>query len=372
MKKIKIMHITQSVGGVATYLYQVVQHIDKEKFELVIVSSEKEFEKFEQAYDIKYYKVKMSRGFSLLNDTKLFFSLRSILKKEKPAIVHLHTAKAGFTGRIVTKIFGYKSLFTPHGGSYLSFTGGRRMMFFMMEIIAKKFTYKLLAVSQTEARRFIYEVGIPKKDVYTIPNALTITTGQETTADKLNILKGKFKIGTIGRLTYQKDPLLFVDIANAVIKQNPDVYFYFLGAGFHDHLKQQVEEKIKEYAIANNVMFLNKGDHAGALDFLRQLDIFLLPSLYEGLPYALLEAMLAGVPCVVSKCDGNNDVISNNINGFSCLGCEEFSETILQLIDDPEMARSIGEKGKQFVMQKHDMRNAIHLLENIYTEMASF
>src|SRR6266540_2963053 len=127
------------------------------------------------------------------------------------------------------------------------------------------------------------------------------------------------KVGTVARLTYQKNPLLFVDIAADVISKFSDAHFYFLGAGYHDHLRKDVEERIKKYSIENNFHLINMGDHIVALNFLHQIDVFVLPSVFEGLPYALLEAMYEGVPCVVSKCDGNNDVINNNDNGFSCI-----------------------------------------------------
>ncbi len=107
-----------------------------------------------------------------------------------------------------------------------------------------------------------------------------------------------------------------------------------------------------------------------ALNFLRQLDIFILPSVYEGLPYALLEAMLEAVPCVVSKCAGNNDVINNNENGFACFTREEFTETILHLLNHPGKAKNIGEAGKKYVSEKHDIKKAVQMLEDIYTEIA--
>jgi glycosyltransferase involved in cell wall biosynthesis len=111
------------------------------------------------------------------------------------------------------------------------------------------------------------------------------------------------------------------------------------------------------------------GDHILSLSFLRQLDVFVLPSKFEGLTYALLEAMYESVPCVVSKCDGNNDVISNNINGFSCSAKEEYVEAISLLLTDKEKAKQIAEVGKNYVIENHDTKNNIKLLEKIYEEI---
>jgi hypothetical protein len=311
----------------------------------------------------------MSRGFNPLTDILSIFSLRKLIQKEKPALVHLHSSKAGFVGRIAAKTKGCKSLFTPHGGSYLSFTGFKRLLFFLLELIGKKFTYKLLCISHTEANRFIYAVGIKAKDIFIIPNSLTIPSVPAQIPDTLGLLQGNIKIGTIGRITYQKNPLLFADIAFDTIQQFPDAHFYFLGAGFHDHLRAALEDRIQQYDIENNVHLINKGDAVLALNFLRQIDFFLLPSLYEGLSYALLEAMLEGVPCIVSRTDGNNDVINNNENGFTCLTREEYSTVIAALIKDKQRAKCIGERGRQYVMEKHDIRKNIRQLEKIYAEL---
>jgi len=369
MERIKVMHITQSVGGVETYIRQVIQHIDREKFEIVLASSEPSIEQFCKEQGIKHYHVRMSRGFNPFTDILSVFSLRKLIGKEKPALVHLHSSKAGFVGRIAAKTKGCKSLFTPHGGSYLSFTGFKRLLFFLLELIGKKFTYKLLCISHTEANRFIYAVGIKAEDIFIIPNSLFIPPVPPQVPNTLGLLQGGIKIGTIGRITYQKNPLLFADIAFDTVQQFPDAHFYFLGAGFHDHLRAELEDRIKRHGIENNVHLINKGDAVLALNFLRQIDIFLLPSLYEGLSYALLEAMLEGVPCIVSRTDGNNDVINNNENGFTCLAREEYSAVIAALIKDKQRAKCIGEKGRQYVMAKHDIRKNIKQLEKIYAEL---
>ena len=246
MDKIKIIQVTQSAGGVETYLRQVLQNIDHDKFEIIMVSCQQSIEQLSAEFNLKFYHVKMSRGFNLLLDIQTLFALRKIFNKEKPALVHLHTAKAGFLGRMAARALNYKSLFSPHGGSYMSFKGFKRRIFLLFEKIGKRSTYKMLAVSQSEANRFMNDVGIPQKKIYIIPNGISIPVNN---AEILNSLKGEIKVGTIGRLTYQKNPLFFVEIANEVIKRNPSVHFYFLGAGTHDHLKDEVISRIKEYNI---------------------------------------------------------------------------------------------------------------------------
>lgn len=369
MEKVKVLQVTQSVGGVETYLRQMVQNIDRERFEIIIVSCEPSLKQYCEEANVKYYEVKMSRGFNPFRDFTSVLGIRKIIKKEKPALVHLHSSKAGFVGRIAAKTASCKSLFTPHGGSYLQFTGMKRMIFFFLELIGKRFTYKLLCISWTEAERFSHEVGIKRESIYVIPNSIFIPKERVEVPDKLGKLEGEIKIGTIGRITYQKNPLLLADIAYDVISKNPIVHFHFLGAGFHDHLRQELDEKIAKYNIGSNFHLIEKGDAAMALNLLRQIDMFILPSRYEGLSYALLEAMYEEVPCIVSRVDGNNDVISNRENGFSCLIREQYAEVIETLINDKALAKDIAAKGKQYVIEKHKIDKNIKMLEEIYTSL---
>ena len=369
MEKIKVLQVTQSVGGVETYLRQMVQNIDRNRFEIIIVSCEPSLKQYCAEAGVKYYEVKMSRGFNPFRDLGSVLAIRRIIKKEKPALVHLHSSKAGFVGRIAARTASCKSLFTPHGGSYLQFTGLKRMIFFLLELIGKRFTYKLLCISWTEAERFSHEVGIPRENIYVIPNSIYIPAERVEVPDKLGQLAGDIRIGTIGRITYQKNPLLLADIAYDVVRNNPSVHFHFLGAGFHDHLRKELEEKISKYGIGANFHLIEKGDGVIALNFLRQIDMFILPSRYEGLSYALLEAMFEGVPCIVSKVDGNNDVISNNDNGFACLRREEYAAVINELIGDRDKAKHIAERGRRYVIEQHNIDTNIRALEKIYIEL---
>lgn len=369
MERIKVVEITQSVSGVETYLKLMVKNIDHSRFEIIFASSESSYEGLCKEHGLKFYLLPLSRSFNPFTDISSFFAIRKILKKEKPALVHLHTAKAGFLGRIASKMVSCKSLFSPHGGAYLSFTGRKRMFFFMLELIGKKFMYKMLAVSQSEANRFIYEIGMREENMFVVPNSLVIPEIKTEVPNKLGILEGDIKIGTISRITHQKNPLLFADIVYDVTRKYPNTHFYILGAGFHDHLRKELDEKVQKLGIGKNLHLIEKGDSNIALNFLRQLDMFLLPSVYEGLPYSLLEAMLEGVASIVSKCDGNNDVINNNENGFSCLTREEYVSVIFSLIEDRGKRERIAKAGQAYVIEKHNIKTNIKMLEDIYSGM---
>ncbi len=372
-KRLKVLQITQSVGGVETYLKQIISTIDHSRFELKIIGTISEnLEPYCSKYNVSFIRLKMARGLNPILDISSIFRLKKVIQKEKADCAHLHSAKGGFIGRIACSLAKQKSLYTPHALSYLSFTGIKRKAFFGLEKFAKKFTYKILAISDSEAERCIKDLGHKRENIFVIPNSLVIDHyWYNTNTSNLHNLAGKIKVGDIARLTPQKNPLLFVDIANAVIKKaGTDVHFYILGIGEHDHLMNAVQAKIKEYNISSNLHLLERGDLQTSIHFLQQLTVFLFPSVFEGLSYALLEAMLQGVPCVVSDVDGNNDVIHNNTNGFACNSLDEYVDAILLLINDKTKAKQMGEAAKQFVLDNHDLKKNIHKLEAVYEQIA--
>jgi glycosyltransferase involved in cell wall biosynthesis len=375
MQRIKVLEITQSVGGVETYLKQVISTIDHSKYELKIVGTISEnLEPYCIKYNVPFIRLKMARGLNPILDITSVFRLKKVLQQEKPVCAHLHSAKGGFLGRLACKLAKQKSLYTPHALSYLSFTGVKRKLFFALEKFAGKFTYKLLAISHSEAGRLVKDLGQKREDIYVIPNSLVVENyfySSFNNNSNLHQLNGEVKIGTIARLTPQKNPLLFIDIANEVIKKEGSrVHFYFLGVGEHDHLKDEVDARIKQYGISNNIHLLQRGDLQTSIHFLQQLDVFLFPSVFEGLSYALLEAMLQGVPCVVSNVDGNNDVIHNNVNGFTCDTLQDYTNAISSIINNKQKATAYGQAAKDYVLKYHDLHKNIHQLEKIYSEFS--
>lgn len=369
MKKLKVLHITQSLGGVETHLREIIAHIDPTRFELVVLSPPSaSLSAWCDRHGVRHETTRMARGLAPLTDAKTLVRMVRLLRRERPDLVHLHSSKAGFLGRIACKLTAHSSLFTPNGVSYLSFRGWKRMAYFALETMAKPLTDHVLAVSHSEANRLIFEVGHHPETVQTLLNSVTFGATAERPSPR-RFHNREVRIGTVARLTHQKNPLMLVNVAKQVMDANPDVHFYLLGAGLHDHLKTEVDALIAAHGIGRRFHLLNWGDQGSSDDFIRSLDVFVLTSLFEGLPYSLLEAMRAGVPCVVSTCDGCLDVIRNEVNGLSCLTQEEFVGAIQSLLADPELATRLGQEGQRHAAHHHNSERTIRQLARIYSRL---
>ncbi|MDR2951413.1 MAG: glycosyltransferase [Prevotella sp.] len=367
--KIKLLYITQSFGGVEIYIRQIIEYIDYTKFELTIIAPpNRTFSEYCKEKGIEYLAIHMVRGLNVWLDIKSFFQIRRIIKRLGPDIIHLHSSKAGVIGRIASKQLKKKSIFTPHGISYMSFSGLKRAIFLMVEAFTKKYTYKVLGCSYSEAIKMRFEVGIPSFKIDAIPNAILINSAIDKTFNKHADI---IRIGSIARLTYQKNPLLLVQIAERIIKLYPNVRFSILGSGLEDHLKNETFDLIEQYGLSSKFEILPWGDRETSLQYLKSLNIFILTSIFEGLPLSLLEAMSLGTPCITSKSDGCNDVIQNNENGFSCIIIEEYVNAISRLIEDEILQKRIGENAHNFVKEHHNIESYIRKIESYYERIYS-
>lgn len=361
IQKKKILHITQALGGIKSHIQYIFEYCNCENIEFILIAPyDEELDFFCKKLVIKYYTIKWNRNFNLFYDLRALLQIIKIIKAVKPFLIHSHSAKGGFIGRLSARVCSIKAIYTPNGLAYLSFTGFRRIVYYLLEYIAKSWTYKVVAVSYSEANRAYLELGYNYEKVCVIPNSINIKSQNPRKYPTVH------NIGMIARLTYQKNPLMFLRIANKIIQKYNSISFSILGAGLHDHLAKEVYTYIKTHKLEDKIIILPWGNNNTSEEFLKNTDIFLMTSAFEGLPYSLIEAMLEGIPCVVSKVDGNSDVIQNNENGFSCLSIDEYCEKLSLLIQDENLRRFIGQNGREYIILKHNVKINLQKLKLIY------
>lgn len=313
MKK-KVLHIVEAFGGgVFTFLVDLINNTCDEYDVVLACSIRPQTPKNYKEYIDKRVKIieleSGVRDISLTKDLKSFFELKKIIKNEKADIVHLHSSKSGFLGRMICSDKKVNVLYNPHGFAFLKEDESKfkKNIYKALEYIAAKKCGSIVGVSKGE-----YEEALKlSKKSYLINNGIDI--------EKLPVLEEKefsannLKICTIGRISYQKNPKMFNEIA----KRFPNINFTWIGQG--EMLDVLDSDNIKVTG------WMSKGE---VIKLMNEADIFILTSLWEGLPIALLEAMYYKKICIVSNCIGNRDVIINEKNGFIANNTEEFLEKI--------------------------------------------
>ena len=315
MSKKKILFVVEAFGGgIFTYIVDLANELIKD-FDVYIAYSvrpqtprdfQEYFNKKVNLIEVKSF----TREINPIKDLKAVIEIKKIAESIKPDIIHLHSSKAGVIGRIAFNGNHIPLYYTPHGYSFLmkNYSNIKRTVFKGIEKV----------MSLRKCTTISCSLGEHKETLTITDNALYVNNG--VNIEKLNALienvevkEHPFTVFTLGRICYQKNPILFNQIAEAM----PDTKFIWIGDGeLRDELKSE------------NIEVTGWVEREEALIRSANADVFLLTSLWEGLPISLLESMYMKKLCVVSDVIGNHDVISNGINGYVCRNVQEYVKAI--------------------------------------------
>ena len=322
--KKKILYLVEAMGGgVVTYIETLANGLS-DNFDFTIAYGkrnqtpedlESHFDKRVKLIEIKHF----TRPVRPIKDFLSYRELKKVINDVKPDIVHLHSSKAGALGRLFLKSKNYKMIYTPHGYSFLM----QDAKFFMRKAyhLVEKICGRKKCLTVACGR------GEWEESRHVCRKSTFISNGVDTKMID-NILEGeekkddKFRVYTVGRVEFQKNPELFNEIAELI----PNIEFIWIGQG-------ELEKKLT----SPNITITGWMDRDEVFKTANQCDVFILPSRWEGLPLALLEAMYMKKCCIVSDVVGNRDIVHNGVSGYICETAEEFADVIKNLeirIDD--------------------------------------
>lgn len=223
------------------------------------------------------------------------------------------------------------------------------------------FADKIVCVSMAVKQSLLQIEKIKPEKIVVIPNGLDIKRFAHVTDNTLK--KSHFKkIGVIGRFSKEKGHIYFVEAATKIVKTFKNVEFIFVGDG---PCRQWIEQKVKEYNIDTYCHFLGVRHDIG--NILQELDIFVLPSIREGLPISLLEAQYFGIPSVATDVGGNPEIIKNGYNGLIVppKNSNAIASAIHRLLIDDELRNTFSLRGKEMFNQTF----TVHKMANAYLEI---
>lgn len=353
MEKKKVLHIVESFGsGVFSFLVDLVNSTDEE-FDITIAYGRRTetLENFKDYFSdrVNFIEVKnFTRSIKLKKDVKAFFEVKKIIKELNPDVIHLHSSKAGFIGRFAGNGKKVKMLYNPHGFSFLMKNSSKikRLMYWWIEKISTIRKCTIVGCSQGE-----YEEALKlSKNSICINNGVNVEKLEKETADfkEKEIDFNNLKICTSGRIGYQKNPKLFNEIAQAF----PNFKFTWIGEG-----------DLRNELTSPNIEITGWKTREEALRIVNDNDVFMLTSLWEGLPISLLEAMYLKKVCIVTDCIGNRDVIKDDENGF-IIKNENYKEIINTLNID--MYEKISKQALKDVLDKFNIIKMVKKYKDNY------
>ncbi len=354
MKKTKLLFIVEAMGGgVFTYIVDLTNKL-VENYDVYLAYAVRDQtpDDYRDYFDPRIHLIKVKnfqRSVSALADLKAFFEIKRIADQVKPDVIHLHSSKAGALGRFAFNGHKIPIFYTPHGYSFLMNNSSalKRMVYQFVEKISSKRHAYTISCSPGENQQTL---KMTKRAFY-VDNGINV----QVLKDKLQNIKPSAQeaptVFTLGRISYQKNPTLF----NRVAKSLPDVKFIWIGDG-----------ELRPELTAPNIEIKGWLKREDALKIAMGSNVFLLTSRWEGLPMSLLEAMYMKKPCVVSDIKGNNDVIHNGENGYTCSNVPEFTQAVKQSLQSSNATKKIVLAAYDDILQKYNMDVAAAKYSAIY------
>lgn len=342
-------------------LNEVENDIDNEH--IIICSSEGPLTQKLKELHIQYYCVReLCREISIINDLKAIKKIYQILRMTNADVVHTHSSKTGVIGRIAAKIAGIKRVIhTVHGFSFPSAKSKRAyLLYYILEYIVKYFTDALIVLNEKDRRIACQKLHYAPKNVYLIPNGVDVS---KFTPDELRHKYSPklLKVIMVGRLWVQKDPSTLLKAVIDLLERNINIELSFVGDG---ELRSVLILQAEKYT--NKIKFLGWRDDIE--NILPEYDVFVLPSLWEGMPLAILEAMSCGLACVVTNIPGNNDLIKDKHNGylFDCGDAKRLSELLEYYYNNRNVLIEHSNLNRQIVLDKYTLLKRNSLIKNVY------
>lgn len=301
------------LGGAQTVVANIANNIC-DNHDVIVASGEGDGKMWDML-DPKVQRVHckhLKRNISFFNDLRAWYELRKLYKKYKPDVIHLHSSKAGFLGRLACP--SKKIVYTVHGFDTIRLANRR---FLSLEKMMQKRCHSIVAVSEYDKCNLHAEKI--ENNVTTVYNG----TAHPVVPENISLgIPSKYKktVLCIARTSYPKNSTLFIEVAKLL----PQYAFVWIGN------KEPVSDT------PENVFFL--GNIHNAAMYCSLADVFMLPSEYEGLPIVIIEAMSYGKPVVASNVGGISELVHNGDNGYALENnAGLFAEKINHILEDSQV-----------------------------------
>ncbi len=377
--QIRILHIITKmvVGGASISVKLITSRLDRTLFEpfLAYGPGEPEDEELPPPANVEAIRLPdLVRPLSPYRDWQALRQLRQVIRQVDPAIIHTHSSKAGILGRLAGRIARVPVIvhhvrgYSFHEHQYR----WKRQFYVTVERLASKHCDALLFVGKRMLDKFL-EQNIGKQEMYHIVRsgvdlkdfAPRTPRSTITARNRLQIGEDAFVVGTVGRLSAPKSPVDFVAAAQYIAQKLPGAFFVWIGDG---ELRRQTEQAIERAGLRGRFLLMGNCSDVGEL--YPAFDVFMLTSLWEGLPRTVVEALATGVPVVATAVGGNCEIIRHEHNGLLAApgDPQAAAVSVLRLSDDKQLSRQLAGNGPPSA-QEFSIEKTVADLSSLYMNL---
>lgn len=389
-KKILYIITKSSWGGAGRYVYDMAVNLPKTQFDTVVAfgGAGGLKDKLESS-GIRTVQIgRMGRDISLLDEFLVFFNILKIIRYERPNIIHLNSAKAGGLGSLAGRIYNLsnsflglflktesyklkaKIIYTVHGWTF------REERPVAQNALIRFFSWLTIALSDititVSEKDFIDSPDLfLKRHLVIVKNGIDKIEFKEREQSRHEVFKmggltqrkSRICVGVIAELHKNKG-LAYAILAMAdITNETPNVAFFIFGDGEE---RKNLEKKIKNLELSDKVFLLGAVENAA--QYLPAFDIFILPSIKEGLPYTILEAGLAERAVIATSVGGIPEIIDDMRDGILVRPRQpkELASAIKFLVENPERAEEFGKNLSQKVSEKFSLGEMVRKTLGLY------
>jgi glycosyltransferase involved in cell wall biosynthesis len=320
----------------------------------------------------------LGREISPLRDLRAIVRLARVLRRERPQILHTHTAKAGTVGRLAAILAGSRRppvvVHTFHGHVLRGYFGPMRTRFFLLlERWLAAHTTALIAVGP-QVRDDLVALGVAPADRFAVirlgieleERVRPSEDGRAETRRYLGVADDRFVVGWVGRMTAVKrtDDVLAafkrlrdggVEASLCMVGDGPD--------------RERLERRAAELGVIRDTLFL--GYQEDVAPFYAAFDTLVLPSANEGTPVSVIEALAAETPVVATRVGGVPDVVRDGEEGFlvDTGATDELAERLTRLARDPKLRQRLGRSGRDRVLKRYAVERLLDDVDRLYREL---
>ena len=360
----KILYVVSGLSkqnGISSFVMNYYKNMDHDLFDFTFVAMYDEKSEYKKIIEQNNDKVIILPSIKKVGS--FFHALKNILENEKYDVMHVHLMNLGWIFFSAAKILSPHTVRVLHAhATVFGETRWKNVRNRIFSVFSIRLADKLLACSKAAG-----DALFQGKEYTVINNAIDVSEYRFNTDARSKIRKElncaeKFVVGTIARLEVQKNPLFAVDVFYEMLKYSDQIEYWWIGDG---SLKGQVEEKIKILGIQDRFKLL--GQRNDARELYQGMDLFVLPSLFEGLPVVAVEAEASGLPIVMS--DSITREISSENSKYIPLACgaKAWAKEIYEWITDNQHEF---QKRKNTVGDNFDICAQVKLLEEQYLKLS--
>jgi glycosyltransferase involved in cell wall biosynthesis len=366
--KIKIAHVSTVDASLHGLLLNQMKSQQAAGYEVVGVSSKGNYVPLLEEAGIKHHAVEMSRNMTPGADAQSLSRLFRLMRREKFTIVHTHTPKAGLLGQLAARMARVPIVINTLHGFYFHdhMAAHWRKVFIATETIAARCSDSILSQNKEDIATAIREKICKPEKIHHLGNGIDLTQfdpalfsrpGLLQKREELGIAEDAPVIGFVGRLAARRKGFTdFLKMAQIVSRENPAARFLVVGDADKGKPDAVEPETAKDFGVYEKCVFVGHRPNDELPLLHAVMDVIVLPSLFEGVPRAIMEACAMSTPAVVTDVKGNREAVRENYNGHLVpLGdYQALAAAILSILNDPQKAKTMSENARAFALENFD------------------